>query len=161
MGRMPNTATQLAEKLRSEGEKTLAYYESLPKGAWDTLVFGDGAMWTVRGVFEHLCISEHTLRRLFEEIVNGGMGAPEGFDINAYNQEKTGRFATLSREEMFNLYRETRAKTIEFTQGLTDDQLALRGRHPAMGDSSLEEQIKMIYLHHTMHARDVRRVVGK
>jgi uncharacterized damage-inducible protein DinB len=157
---MSNKAIQLAEKLRSEGDKTLAFYQSLPDGAWDKQVFGDGAMWTVRGVFEHLCISEHTLRRLFEEIVNGGTGAPEGFDINAYNQSKTGRFGALPREEMFNLYRETRAKTIEFTQGLTDEQLALRGRHPAMGDTSLEEQIKMIYLHHTMHARDVKRVVG-
>ncbi len=156
---MSNKATQLAEKLRTEGEKTLTFYQNLPADTWDMQVFGDGAMWSVRGVFEHLCISEHTLRRLFEEIIKGGTGSPEGFDINAFNQEKTGRFADLSFDDLFKLYADTREKTVTFTRGLTDEQLALRGRHPAMGDTSLEEQIKMIYLHHIMHMRDVKKVL--
>ncbi len=156
---MSDKATQLAEKLHTEGEKTLTFYQSLPADAWDMQVFGDGAMWSVRGVFEHLCISEHTLRRLFEEILKGGAGSPERFDINAFNQEKTGRFATLSQDELFKLYANTRDKTIAFTRGLSDEQLVLRGRHPAMGDSSIEEQIKMIYLHHTMHIRDVKKIL--
>ena len=116
-------------------------------------------MWKVRDIFEHLCISEHTLRRLFEQIVATGQGVAEDFDVNAFNQGKTGRFASLSRDELFKLYADTREKTIAFTRGLSDEQLTLRARHPAIGESSLEEQIKLIYLHHQMHMRDVKKAL--
>lgn len=157
---MPNTAAQLAEKLTTEGDKTLAFFRELPERAWTQPVFADGAQWDVRHVFEHLCMSEHTLRRLFEQILTSGRGTEEGFDINAFNQEKTGRFDALSREELLSLYADTRAKTIAFARGLSDEQLAKRGRHPALGDSTLEEQLKLIYLHHTMHVRDVKKALA-
>ncbi len=148
---------QLAGKLASEGEKTLAFFQSLPDTAWNARVYQDGAMWKVRDVFEHLCVSEHSLRRLFEQILVTGRGAPEDFDIDAFNAAKTGRFASLSRDELLALYDETRRATIAFTRSLTDEQLAMRARHPAMGDASLEEMLKMVYLHHQMHVRDVKR----
>lgn len=156
---MSTKTVQLAHKLASECERTLAFFRSLPDEAWSTQVYQDGAMWRVRDVFEHLCISEHGLRRLFEQILATGQGAPEDFDIDVFNAERTGRFASLSRDALFALYSETRSATIAFTQGLTDEQLAIRARHPAMGDASLEDMIKMVYLHHQMHVRDVRRVV--
>ena len=154
---MSDNATHLAKKLTSEGEKTSAYFQSLPDAAWHTQLFADGAMWDVRGMFEHLCISEHTLRRLFEQIVASGVGSEGDFDIDAFNQQKTGRFTSLSRDELLKLYADTREKTITFARGLSDAQLAIRARHPAIGESSLEDQIKLIYLHHQMHVRDVKR----
>jgi hypothetical protein len=156
---MPDTASKLADKLTSEGEKTLAFFKELPDNAWTRQIFADGAQWDVRGVFEHLCISEHLLRRLFEQILATGHGVPEGFDVNAFNQEKTGRFASNSRNDMLQLYADTRAKTVVFTQGLSDEQLVMRGRHPGIGDATLEEQIKLVYLHHAMHVRDVKKAL--
>jgi hypothetical protein len=156
---MSDASRQLADKLLSEGNKTLAFFRGLPESAWSKQVFEDGAMWKVRDIFEHLCISEHSLRRLFENILATGQGAPEGYDVNAFNKEKTGRFASLSRDELFALYDETRRKTAEFTRGLTDERLAIRARHPAMGDASLEEMLKMVYLHHALHVRDVKRLI--
>ena len=150
---MCDTADRLADKLTTEGEKTLAFFKELPESAWSRQVFADGAQWNVQGVFEHLCISEHTLHRLFEQILTIGHGVPEDFDVNAFNRAKTDRFASNSRDDMLQLYADTRAKTVMFTQGLNDEQLAMRGRHPAIGDSTLEEQIKLVYLHHAMHVR--------
>ena len=154
---MSDKAMQLANKLAIEGERTLAYFRGLSDDDWGKQIFEDGAMWKVRDIFEHLCISEHTLRRLFENILATGQGSPESFSVDAFNQEKTGRFAALSQDELFKLYDDTRKKTVAFTHGLDDEQLARRARHPAMGDSSLEDMLKMIYLHHQMHVRDVKR----
>lgn len=153
-------SAKLAEKLATEGEKTLTFFRDLPDSVWTQQVFADGARWDVRDVFKHLCVSEHTLRRLFEQILATGQGVAENFDINAFNREKTGQFASLSREALFQLYADTRAKTIIFAQGLSDDQLAARGRHPALGDSTLEDQLKLIYLHHTMHMRDIKKAIA-
>lgn len=156
---MSDKAMQMAGKLTSEGEKTLVFFKSLPDDAWHMQVFGDGATWDVRGVFEHLCISEHTLCRMFEQILATGQGTTEDFDINAFNQQRTGRFASLTHDELLKLYSDTREKTGAFARSLTDEQLAIRGRHPAIGDSSLEEQLKLIYLHHQMHMRDVKKAL--
>lgn len=154
---MSQRSNQLADKLINDGERTVAFFRGLPDEAWDRQLFDEGAKWRVRDVFEHLCISEHSLCRLFERIIATGQGAPEGFDVDAFNKEKTGRFAALSRDELFALYAETRQRTVDFTRRLTDEQLAIRARHPALGESSLEDMIKMIYLHHQMHVRDVKK----
>ncbi len=156
---MSDKAKQLAEKLHSEGEKTLSFFQSLPTEAWTKRVYADGASWNVRGVFEHLSISEHTLRLVFEQIVATGVGSPEGYDVNGFNHEKTGRFATLSLEGLSELYANTRMKTVAFARELSDDQLAIRARHPALGDTSLEEMLKLVYLHNLMHTRDVKKVL--
>jgi len=153
-------AQQLADKLVSEGDKTLAYFHSLPEAAWSHQLFNEGSQWDVRGMFEHLCVSEHSLRRLFEQILATGQGVPENFDIHVFNQERTGRFTSLSQAELFTLYADTRAKTVAFVRELRDTDLSIRGRHPALGESALEDQIKMIYLHHQAHMRDVRRSLG-
>lgn len=154
---MSEKSNQLVEKLISDGEKTVAFFRGLPDDTWNKQVFEEGGMWKIRDVFEHLLISEHSLRRLFENVLKTGQGAPEGYDVNAFNKERTGRFASLSRDELFALYDETRKKTVDFTRQLTDEQLAVRARHPAMGDSSLEDMLKLIYLHHQMHVRDVKK----
>ncbi len=154
---MSDEATKLADKLLSEGERALAFFRAVPEAAWAKHVYADGAHWTVRQAFEHLAISEHSIRRLCEEIIKGGKGAPEGFDVDGFNKRKTGAFEAKTLEELFVLYTETRRRTADFARGLDDGQLALRGRHPAMGDSSLGDTLKMIYLHNSMHIRDVKK----
>jgi hypothetical protein len=156
---MSDRSSQLAEKLMNEGERTLGFFRGLLKETWDKRIFEDGAQWTVREVFEHLIVSEESLRKLFAQVVAGGKGASESFDIDRFNREHTGRLASLQREDLFQRYDISRRQTVEFTRILSHEQLALRGRHPAMGDSSVEDMLKMVYLHHAMHVRDVKRQI--
>lgn len=158
---MSDASNQLADKLLSEGERTAAYFRGLSAEAWDTRLYVDGAHWTVKQALEHLCVSEHSLRRLAEEIVfAGGGGSPENFSIDAFNQSKTGRFASLTNNALVALYLETRRASAEFARGLTDEQLAMRGRHPAMGDSAVSDFFRMMYMHNTMHIKDIKKVVA-
>lgn len=157
---MPSSAESLADKLASEGEKTLAFFAAVPEADRDRPVFGDGARWTVRGAFEHLILSEASLLTLFQNVRDGGGGAAADFDIDRFNLEHTGRFAGEAWNALLSRYTATRQATVAFTRDLSDAQLALRGRHPALGDAALEDMLKLIYLHHTMHLRDVRRALA-
>jgi hypothetical protein len=156
---MSDKANHLAEKLMAEGDKTLIFFRGLPEDAWAKQVFEDGAQWDVRGVFEHLVLSEVSLLKLFAGIVRGGPGASEGFDVDRFNHEHTGQLEAHARGQLFEHYAATRNQTVSFTRARDDDQLAMRGRHPAMGDSPVEDMLKMIYLHHTMHMRDVKKAI--
>jgi hypothetical protein len=151
-------AVALADKLLSEGERTLAYFAGLADDVWAQPLYVDGARWTVRGAFEHLILSEESLLRLFRLVAAGGQGAPEGVDIDGFNAEATGQLAGLSRAELLARCAAARRETADFARGLSDAQLAARGRHPALGEAALEEMLKLIYVHHSMHARDVRRL---
>lgn len=149
----------LAAKLASEGERTREFFEALPEEAWRRLVYSDGAQWDARETLAHLIQAETSLRALFEQVTAGGEGAPADFDIERFNHEHTGQLAQLSRDELLQRYAEERITTVAFASGLTHAQLAMRGRHPAMGDSSIEDMLKMVYLHNSMHVRDIKRAV--
>jgi hypothetical protein len=157
-GRMSTKAIALADKLTSEGERTLAFFRALPVEAWSKRTYVEGPGWTVRDTFEHLILSEQTLQQLFEQIVREGRGVAEGFSVDAFNAAHTGELAALSWDDLQARYAETRRRTAAFTRDLTDEQLSIRARHPALGDSTLEEMLKLIHLHHTMHVRDVRKM---
>lgn len=155
---MTENNNTLAAKLMSEGEKTLAFFQALPEDTWSKKVYADGAQWDAREMLAHLIQAEASLRVLFKQVVAGGEGAPADFDIDQFNRERTGKLAALSREELLQRFARERHKTADFANGLTADQLAIRGRHPALGDSSIEEMLKMIYLHNTMHVRDIKKI---
>ena len=148
---------QLAGKLLSEGERTLVFFRALPAEAWPMQIYAEGAQWTVRDILEHLVISEQEMQRLRAQIIEIGVGAPDDFDIDAYNRDETGRHAALSVDALLALFADTRQNTAQDARRMTEAQLARRGRHPAMGDSSIEDIFKIIYLHNTMHIRDIRK----
>lgn len=155
---MSEEASKLAEKLLSEGERALAFFRALPEDAWARTLYTDGARWTTRQAFEHLSIAETGIRRLCEEVAQGGSnGAPKGFDVDGFNHRMTDTYAAKTLDELFVLFAETRRRTADFARSLDDAQLALRGRHPALGDSSLGDALKMIYLHNAMHIRDIKK----
>lgn len=157
---MSTKATTLADKLIAEGERTVAFFNALSPDAWEMPVYAEGPGWKVRDAYEHLILSEETLSLLFEQVVREGRGVEEGYNIDAFNAAHTGELSALSVGQLAARYSATRLRTAEFTRGLTDEQLAIRARHPALGESTLEEMIKLIYVHHNLHMRDVRREVA-
>jgi hypothetical protein len=157
---MTTAATALADKLLSEGERVLAYFGSLPADVWAKPIYSEGPGWKVRDTFEHLIISEETLQLLYESILREGRGVQEGFNTNQFNAEHTGDLLSMSLDDLASRYSVIRRRTADFTRALSDEQLTIRARHPGLGDSTLEEMIKLIYIHHSMHMRDVKRSIS-
>ena len=154
----PSPAHNLAEKLLVEGERTAAFFEDLGVEAWSRQLYAHDNLWTVRDALEHLTLAETNLIAIIADVAAGGTGAPDGFDIDAFNRDHTGHLAALHRPALLAAYRTQRARTAELARSLSESQLALRGRHPAMGDASVADMLKMIYLHNAMHVKDVKRL---
>ncbi len=154
----PSPTHDLADKLLAEGERTLAFFESLGDEAWSRHLYAHDSLWTVRDVLEHLTLAETNLMTIIADVAAGGAGTPEGFDIDSFNRDHTGQLAALDRPALLTAYRTQRAQTAAQARSFGESQLALRGRHPAMGDSSVADMLKMIYLHNAMHVKDVKRL---
>ncbi|MEK6753390.1 MAG: DinB family protein [Chloroflexota bacterium] len=155
---MSETA-ELAEKLKTEGERMAQFFSELTDADWMKEVYTEGTTWSIRNVLSHYVTSERGLVRLFEAIRQGGTGAADDFSIDRYNaaqQEKTKEFTPA---ELLEQYKQIRAESVKWVLGLKDEELEIKGRHPFLGETVIREMVKMLYLHNQLHYRDVKRAL--
>jgi uncharacterized damage-inducible protein DinB len=152
------TSAWLAERLKKEGEKVVAYFAALTDEQWNAEVYTEGDIWTIRNVLSHFVTSERGLLKLFKRIREGGPGVPDDFSIDHYNARQQEKNKELTPEELLEHFEDVRAHTVRWTSKLSQEDLALEGRHPFMGQVQLGEMLKMIYLHNQLHFRDIRKL---
>lgn len=151
--------TDLADKLTSEGARFAAIFSALTDAQWQTDVYTEGTVWTVRNVLSHFVTSERGLVSLFEQIRQGGAGASDDFSIDRYNASQQKKTEELAPQELLEQYKSVRADSVKWTLGLQESDLALVGRHPFLGQTTLREMIKMLYLHNQIHYRDIKKAL--
>ena len=151
--------TELAEKLKSEGEKFISIFTGLTDEQWHTEVYTEGATWTIRSVLAHFVTSERGLLKLFEKIRQGDAGSPEDFSVDRYNAAMQARTREIGAQELLEQYKTIRAESIAWTSSLSETDLEKRGRHPFLGMTTIREMIKMLYIHNLTHYRDMKKVI--
>jgi len=156
---MLETPTSLAERLKKEGDKVLAYFLELSEEQWQTKVYTEGDTWTMRNILAHFVTSERGLLKLFERIRQGGLGASEDFSIDHYNARQQEKTRNVPVPELLEQFAIVRAESVEWTSSLLQDELTIEGRHPFLGQVPLVEMLKMLYLHNQLHFRDFRKLV--
>jgi hypothetical protein len=149
----------LAEKLKSEGEKMLAIFGDLRQDQWEQEVYTEGATWTIRNVLSHFVTSERGLVKLFEQIRQGGAGSSDDFSIDRYNASMQARTKDMTPQELLEQYAQVRANTVLWVSGLQDSDLEITGRHPFLGETVIREMIKLLYIHNLTHYRDMKKAI--
>ena len=150
---------ELAEKLRSEGEKFSVLFAGLTEEQWQSEVYTEGETWTIRNVLSHFVTSERGLVKLFEQIRLGGAGSADDFSIDRYNASMQARTQALSPQELLEQYKEVRDNSIAWTLSLSELDLEKQGNHPFLGMTSIREMIKLLYIHNQTHYRDMKKVL--
>ena len=120
---------ELAEKLRSEGERFVAIFSGLNDDQWSQEVYTEGTTWTIRNMLAHLVTSERGLIKLFEQIRQGGTGAAEDFSIDRYNAAMQERTKDSTPADLIEQYKQIRGNSVAWVSGLKDDELEIIGRH--------------------------------
>jgi len=151
--------TELAEKLKTEGERMAAFFSELTDDQWGSEVYTEGATWTIRNVLSHFVTSERGLVKLFERIRTTGEGAAEDFSIDRYNASQQERTKDLAPADLLAQYQQVRAESVQWVNTLKDEELDIKGRHPFLGETVIREMVKMLYLHNQLHYRDVKRAL--
>ncbi len=151
--------TELAEKLKSEGEKFVSIFSSLSEEQWQAEVYTEGTTWTIRNILSHFVTSERGLLKLFERIRQGGEGAADDFSIDRYNAAMQARMKEETPHELLEQYKEVRADAVAWVSGLNESELEITGRHPFLGQTVIRDMIKMLYIHNLDHYRDMKKVL--
>lgn len=156
---MLETSAFLAEKLQSEGQRLFDFFSTLTEELWTKEVYTEGTTWTVRNVLAHLVTAERGFVKLFEQIRQGGAGVSEDFSIDRYNASQQEKTRDWTPQQLLEHYRAVRAEMVTWVAGLSDGDLEKTGRHPFLGQTTLREMIKMVYLHNQLHYRDIKKVL--
>jgi len=151
--------TDLAEKLKSEGDKLVAVFAGLSDEQWQTEIYTEGTTWTICNLLSHFVTSERGLIKLFERIRQTGEGSPEDFSIDRYNSKMQERTRELTPQELLEQYKFVRAESVAWTSSLAESDLERQGRHPFLGMTTIREMIKMLYIHNLTHYRDMKKAL--
>ncbi len=157
---MSDTPAALAEKLKAEGHKISAFFSALSPDQWTKVVYDEQAAWSARSILAHLVSAERGFLEIFTAIRDGGPGASDDFDIDRFNASQQATLAEAGPADLLENYQAARAEMVAFTASLTADDLQKRGRHPALGLTSLAEMLKMVYLHNSLHLRDIKKAIA-
>lgn len=151
----------LLAKLEKGHRKTLEIFAALNPEQWAQIVYEDPHVWRVRELLAHFVSSEEALLKVAQDVAAGGPGAPAGFDYDAFNAQEQERLKDHSPRELLTALDRARQATLAWVGTLDDDALGRVGRHPALGQVTLETMILAIYGHQLMHMQDVReRLAG-
>jgi DinB superfamily len=158
---MPESLERLSNRLAEEGQKTMQFFGALSPEQWLRTLYVDGAQWTVHQVLAHFSLTEFGIRTLLQNILDGGEGVPQDFDINQYNESMVDELGEVAPKELLVRFQSERQATIEWLGKLTGDDLLKTGRHPWLGIAPLEEMIQLLYRHNQIHQRDIRKLLAE
>jgi hypothetical protein len=150
---------ELLARLRKGIAKSKEIFESLDQRDWEVVLYEDPYPWTIRDLLAHFLSAEEGLLRLARDVAAGGDGAPEGFDYQAFNASEQKRLARVPRQQLLIDLIAARQRTVTWTEELEKATLDRAGRHPALGEITVETFINAIYGHQLMHMRDLKRVL--
>jgi hypothetical protein len=156
---MPDTPAHLSERMLHEGQRSLEFFRLLKPEQWGTLIYTEGTTWEVRDLLAHFVSAEAGVTRLVENILAGGQGAAEDFDLNAYNERKVAGLKQASPDDLLLEFARLREKSAVLVKELDQNDLEKVGRHPWLGITTIGEIIKMMYRHNQIHQRDIRRAL--
>lgn len=146
-------------RLEKGARKTNEIFSALTPEQWQSVVYAEPTVWTMRNLLAHFVSAEENLLKLAQDIAVGGAGAPENFDYDAFNAQEQERLREVPPPQLLDALNTARQATLAWVRTLDDAQLDRVGNHPALGEISLETLLISIYGHQLFHMRDVQHTL--
>ena len=146
----------LLAKLEKGHSKTMEIFAALTPQQWVQVIYDAPHVWRARELLAHFVSSEEALLKLAQDVAAGGPGAAPDFDYDAFNAQEQQRLKDRAPADLLAALDRARRATLDWVRTLDDGALDRVGRHPALGEVTLETMITAIYGHQLMHMQDLR-----
>lgn len=156
---MTERQIEIIEKLEENLKNTISFFKSLSNDQLKAQVYTDGAKWTVKQVLAHFVTIERSMHWLFKDILSGGSGSPDDFDVDRFNLTQTKKLDGRTVEELIEQFKSVREETILIVKGMTEKDFDREGMHAFHGHGKLERFIIWAYEHIDIHEDDIRKAL--
>jgi len=156
---MADRRTEIIAKLENNLKNSISFFRSLSDNQLSVQLYTDGAKWTVKQVLAHFITIERSMHWLFKDILSGGSGSPDGFDVDRFNLTQTKKLDGPTVEELIEKFKSVREDTIIIVKGMTEQDFNREGMHAFHGHGKLERFITWAYEHVDIHEDDIRKAL--
>lgn len=156
---MTDRRTEIITELEENLKNSISFFRSLSETQLSVQVYTDGAKWTVKQVLAHFITIERSMHLLFKDILSGGSGSPDDFDVDRFNLTQTRKLDGLSVRELIEQFKSVREDTIAIVRGMTEQDFNREGMHAFHGHGKLERFIRWAYEHVRIHENDIRKAL--
>ena len=158
---MDSRRAQIIEELEKNLEDCVGFFRSLSPDELGIRVYQDGAQWTVQQVLAHFITIEPSMQWLFKNILSGGPGSIEDFDVERFNRSQPKKLDGKTIDELIAQFKAVRKNTISIVSAMSDADFDREGRHAFHGHGQLERFIRWAYEHVQIHLEEMREVLQK
>lgn len=153
--------SQPHEDLRAELAANRSYLLSVASQIepGQTLNSTENPLWNVHDMLAHLAVSERGLQATVKRFLTGE-ALPEGFSLDYWNQRQVGKLRERPMEELLASLQGSRAETLTLLDMLTEDQLAVRGIHPAGFETNVAGVFRVMARHERAHGQEIAAALG-
>ena len=156
---MDNRKKHIISELENNLEDTITFFRSMSPDELSVQVYQDGAQWTVKLVLAHFVTIERSMQWLFKDILSGGQGSPEDFDVERFNRTQPRKLDGLTIDELVEQFKSIREGTISIVRKMSENDLDREGRHAFQGHGKLERFIQWAYEHVQIHLKDIQNAL--
>lgn len=143
----------VADRITAARAKLLATVTDLDEAACDWRP-GDGR-WSVRQTLAHVGAAQWSHLRVARRFAAGRPVDLPGFDLDAWNAAAVEERDGWSMGEVLADLEAAQEASLAFLDGLDDEQVGRTGLHPALGEMSVGQVLRVIGLHDGLHRRDI------
>ena len=158
---MDKRRTQIITELEKNLEDCIVFFSSLSPDELGIRVYQDGARWTAQQVLAHFITIEPSMQWLFKNILSGGPGSTEDFDVERFNRSQPKKLDGKTIDELIDQFKKVRKDTISIVSAMSDADFDREGRHAFHGNGTLERFIRWAYEHVQIHMEEMREVLQK
>lgn len=133
--------------------KLLSAVDGLDGVAWDWRP-ADGR-WSVRQTLAHVGSAQWDHLQVAHGLIAGEPTDLANFELDAWNAAQVAKRAGWSVARVLADLEAAQQETIHFLASLDAEMLSITGTHPALGEVSVGQVLRVIALHDTLHRRDV------
>jgi uncharacterized damage-inducible protein DinB len=144
---------QIETKLIASRGKLLRAVEGLSDAGWQWRP-ADGR-WSVRLILAHVGAAQWDHLEAANRFLAGQPVALPGFDLDAWNAAAVAQRDSWTVEQIRADLDAVHQATLAFLEALDAEQLSVAGSHPASGEVSVGQILRVIALHDNLHRRDV------
>ena len=141
---MRQRAKDIANKIKMFNEEVIAFVDNLNEEEWAKTC--EWEEWPVGATVYHMGAGHFAISDMAKMIINGEDLPPLTMDqINAMSKKQALDHVDCTKADALKALRENGAKMVEFTVGLSDDELDRKSSMPAFeGEVTTEQLIRFV-----------------
>jgi uncharacterized damage-inducible protein DinB len=145
--------TKIRNRVTAARAKLLAAVEGLDDAAWEWQP-GDGR-WSIRLTLAHVGSSQWDHLRIARRLLAGESIDISDFDLDAWNATKVAERGDWRLPRVLADLEAGHQEALAFLDSLDPAQLSARGIHPALGEVTVSQVLRVLAMHDGLHRRDI------